>query len=144
MIHSTAGNDPKQPLGNLGTLGTITMQKAIFLGQVLLIAATNHVALAGDLPDYDPAPTPVERVPPEYPVVESPIPVNGYAVVAFTISESGKVEDVELVESGAEPSRIGFARGFGQSAEKAISQWRYEPRQQACRSLQTFRFEMEE
>ena len=120
------------------------MRKAIFLIQVFLIATINHVAIAGDLPSCDPPPIPVEQIPPEYPIVESPIPINGYAVVAFTISVSGKVEDVELVESGAEPPHTGFSRGFGKSAERAISQWRYEPRQQACRSLQTFRFEIED
>lgn len=52
--------------------------------------AINHVAIAGDLPDCYPPPTPVERVPPEFPIVESPIPINGYAVVVFTISESGE------------------------------------------------------
>jgi len=120
------------------------MQKALFLVQVFVFAAINHVAIAGDLPDCDPVPTPVERVPPEYPVVESPRPVKGYAVVAFTISGSGNVEDVELVESGSEPSHSGFARGFGQSAQRAVSQWLYEPRQQACRSLQRITFELEE
>jgi len=120
------------------------MQKAIFLVQVSLIAAISNIAIAGDLPDCDPLPTPVERVPPEYPIVESPLPVKGYAVVGFTISMSGKVVDVELVESGSEPPHSGFARGFGRSAERAISQWRYEPRQHACHALQKFTFEIEE
>lgn len=124
--------------------GTIAMRNAIFLVQVSLFAAINHVAMAGALADCDPPPTPVERIPPEYPIVESPRPVKGYAVVAFTILESGIVEDVELVESGSEPSHSGFARGFGRSAERAISQWRYEPRQRACRFQQKFTFEIEE
>lgn len=120
------------------------MQKAILLASVLLIIASNDLAIAGDLPSCSPPPAPVERVPPEYPMIESPFPISGYAVVAFTISESGKVEDVEIVESGSEPTHSAFARGFGQSAERAISQWLYKPRQQACRSQMTFRFELEE
>jgi TonB family protein len=120
------------------------MQKVVFLVQVLVLVAISHVAMAGDLPDCDPPPTPVERVPPEYPTVESPIPISGYAVVAFTISQSGNVEDVKLIESDSEPSHSGFSKGFGRSAERAISQWRYAPRPKACRSKQKFTFEIEE
>ena len=120
------------------------MQKATFLVHLLLLVAICNVAIASDLPDCDPLPVPVERVPPEYPIVESPLPVEGYAVVVYTILESGEVEGIELVESGSEPPHDGFARGFGRSAVRAISQWRYEPRQQACRSLQKFTFKLEE
>ena len=120
------------------------MQKAFFLIHLLLLVAICNAAMAGDLPDCDPHPVPVETVPPEYPIVESPLPVEGYAVVVYTILESGEVEGVELVESVSEPSHDGFVRGFGRSALTAISQWRYEPRQQACRSLQKFTFKLEE
>ena len=120
------------------------MQKAILLAPVFLIVASNDYAIAGDLPSCSPPPAPVERVPPEYPMIESPIPISGYAMVAFTISESGKVEDVEILESVSEPTHSGFTRGFGQSAKRAISQWLYDPRQQACRSQMMFKFELEE
>ena len=120
------------------------MQKVKALVQVALFTAIPHVSIAGDLPDCDPSPTPTERVQPEYPIVESPVPVKGYAIVAFTISESGDVEDVQLIESGSEPPHSGFTRGFGRSAERAISHWRYQPRKQACRSVQRFQFELDE
>ena len=139
-----AGNDPKQPFGKSVSSDAIAMQKASFLVHLLLLVAIFNAAMASDLPDCDPHPVAVERVPPEYPIVESLYPVEGYAVVAYTILESGEVEGVELVESGSEPSHDGFVRGFGRSAVRAISQWRYERRQQACRSLQKFTFKIEE
>ena len=120
------------------------MQKALLFVPAFLLVVINSDAVAGDLPDCDPLPTPVERVPPEYPIVESPVPVEGFAVDAFTILESGEVNDVQLVESGSDPTSDGFTRGFGESAVRAIARWRYEPRQQACRSIQHFTFKIED
>jgi TonB family protein len=120
------------------------MKTAQFFALAPLMVVLNHAAAASDLPTCDPLPTPVERIPPDWPVVESYLPVEGFAVVAFTISESGEVDDVKLVEAGSEPSYDGFTRGFGRSAVRAISQWRYEPRQQACRTDMKLTFKLEE
>ncbi len=119
------------------------MKTARLLALVSLMVALNHAAAASDLADCDPIPTPIERVPPDWPVVESYSPVEGFAVVAFTVSESGEVHDVKLLEAGSEPSYEGFTRGFGKSAVRAISQWRYEPRQEACRSQMKLTFRIE-
>ncbi|MDN5863997.1 MAG: energy transducer TonB [Gammaproteobacteria bacterium] len=65
-------------------------------------------------------PIPLVRIPPQYPRRALLASKSGFVVVAFTITKSGSVTDLRVVDS--EPR--GF---FEQAALRAVSQWRYRP-----------------
>ena len=77
-----------------------------------------------------PAPAPVDVTPAKIIKRVLPIPpsgisrkTSGYVIVRFNISESGRVGNVEVVEST--PPGV-----FDESATAAVRKWTYEPRKE--------------
>jgi protein TonB len=64
---------------------------------------------------------PLVRVPPQYPQRAASRGINGWVQLEFTITESGSVEDIEVVV--AEPT--GY---FERAAERALARWKYKPK----------------
>ena len=63
----------------------------------------------------------VERIEPEYPSAAIRRDVEGRVVLEFTISHTGRVQDIVVVESTP-------AGAFDRAATDALTQWRYTPR----------------
>ncbi|MEL6185740.1 MAG: TonB family protein [Myxococcota bacterium] len=63
---------------------------------------------------------PVVRVQPIYPRRMADQGIEGYVVMRFTITPSGGVSDIEVVES--KPAGM-----FDRNAERALARWRYDP-----------------
>lgn len=64
---------------------------------------------------------PLYRVEPRYPSQAIKRKVEGYVIMRFTIDESGRPTDIEVVE--AEPSRM-----FEREAMRALRNWKYQPK----------------
>lgn len=118
------------------------MRRNPFLLIALHVLMVPCSASAGTLPNCGESLKPIEMVAPQYPIIESPNPVEGFAVVAFTVSIAGEVSEVELIESGSESDNKALNRGFARSALSAVSQWRYAPQNRACRSQAKLTFEL--
>lgn len=65
--------------------------------------------------------TPIVRIPPEYPQRQLTTNTEGWVMVEFTITISGSVDDVRVVE--AEPERV-----FNNATIRAIQRWKYQPK----------------
>jgi len=91
----------------------------------------------------DPVPALRDSRPPEYPTVESLIPIEGYAIVEITVTEGGVVVGARLIETVSDPESKGFSRGFGRSAIEAVKTWQFAPVDKECRLRQTLRFKIE-
>lgn len=63
---------------------------------------------------------PVVRVQPMYPQRLADQGIEGYVLLSFTITPSGGVSDVSVLESKP-------AGAFDRSAKKALKRWRYDP-----------------
>lgn len=77
------------------------------------IGIGSDIAIAREL-------TPLVRVPAEYPLAALSRGIEGYAIVRFTVTESGSVADPEILRS--EPP--GY---FERSALRAVSRFKYQP-----------------
>jgi len=64
---------------------------------------------------------PLSRQPPRYPYQATRRGIEGWVRVAFRVTETGTVEDVEVLES--EPPGV-----FDQAAVNAVYRWRFKPR----------------
>ncbi|MCH8201779.1 MAG: TonB family protein [Proteobacteria bacterium] len=65
---------------------------------------------------------PLYKKMPKYPLVAARESAEGYVLVEFTVTTSGRVEDIEVVESGG--SR---PKAFARNAVKAVKYFRYAP-----------------
>ncbi|MBY6188635.1 energy transducer TonB [Marinobacter hydrocarbonoclasticus] len=65
---------------------------------------------------------PLYRVEPAYPQRALRMRAEGYVVMEFTIDEQGRPRNIRVIES--EPIRL-----FDQAAMKALSRWKYQPKQ---------------
>ena len=63
---------------------------------------------------------PIARIEPEYPQRAAARGVEGYVIVEFDVSETGRVIDPRIL--GAEPSSV-----FDRAAIRAIEKWKYNP-----------------
>jgi protein TonB len=63
---------------------------------------------------------PIVRVPPSYPSRAAEKGLEGFVVVRFTVTKSGSVSGVHVVE--AEPPNV-----FNKAAIKAVKKWKYNP-----------------
>ncbi len=106
------------------------------------LSVASVYVFAEELDRCDPLPEATKKVAPQYPLIESPRPEEGYAIVEFTITQDGEVEDIIVVEAAVESGNDRFESGFAQSAVAAISKWKYDPRPRACRTEQRFVFEV--
>lgn len=64
---------------------------------------------------------PLSRQPPEYPYKATRRGIEGWVRVAFDVTETGDVENVEVIES--DPPGV-----FDIAASRAVSRWRFKPR----------------
>ncbi len=64
---------------------------------------------------------PLYRVEPRYPAKALKRRVEGYVIMSFTIDETGKPDDIEVVE--ANPRRM-----FEREAVRALRNWKYQPK----------------
>lgn len=112
---------------------------------VLLVTALLMPLQSGadELEVCEPMPSPFIAKTPKFPLLETYSPVEGFAVVEFTITESGIVTDAVLIESGSTPDSPRFTTGFGLSALDAVVAWKYETRQSKCRARQRVLFELD-
>lgn len=83
----------------------------------------------------------LSRVDPVYPREAARSRQNGWVEVEFTIGRDGSVSDVRVVD--ARPARV-----FNQAAQRAIQEWRFEPRMEngepvASRMRQRFDFRLD-
>ncbi|GAA0853797.1 energy transducer TonB [Aliiglaciecola litoralis] len=62
----------------------------------------------------------VHRVAPQYPAEASRKRIEGYVVMVYDITEQGKTDNIEVIESY--PSDI-----FENEAKRSLSQWIYKP-----------------
>lgn len=74
----------------------------------------------GPSPDYDSNPVIVKKVAPDYPDEALIRCLRGWALTEFMISENGAVEELEVLAQ----DNSGL---FGESAARAVEQWRFEP-----------------
>lgn len=86
-------------------------------------AATEHCVALGAMQPWDDNqdPMPLYRVEPKYPERAARAGLDGYAVLHFTINESGAVQNIKVMETGG-------AESFGEAATKALAKWRYAPK----------------
>lgn len=64
---------------------------------------------------------PLVRVEPRYPAAAARDGIEGWVRLRFTITETGEVDDIEIIE--AEPRRV-----FDREARQALRRWRYAPK----------------
>lgn len=64
--------------------------------------------------------TPLVRIPPEYPMSARAKGIQGYVILRFTVTETGAVEDPEVLRS--QPPGV-----FDRSASRAVLRWKYQP-----------------
>jgi len=64
---------------------------------------------------------PLSRQPPQYPYKAARRGIEGWVRVSFRVTETGTVEDVQVLES--DPAGV-----FEQAAIKAVYRWRFKPR----------------
>ncbi len=74
---------------------------------------------------------PLYRVEPRYPSNALKRKIEGYVVMRFTIDETGRPTDIEVIE--AEPSRM-----FEREAMRALRNWKYQPKVEDGVSMQQF------
>ncbi|NRA83320.1 MAG: energy transducer TonB, partial [Gammaproteobacteria bacterium] len=65
--------------------------------------------------------TPIYRIEPKYPKNLARKRKSGYAIIEFTVSTSGFVQDPKVLQSEG-------GKGFEKSALTAMKQWRYAPK----------------
>jgi protein TonB len=64
--------------------------------------------------------TPLVRVPPDYPVRALTDGIEGYVMLRFIVTETGSVEDPEVLRS--EPSGV-----FERAARRSVLRWKFQP-----------------
>ncbi|OOF27472.1 energy transducer TonB [Salinivibrio proteolyticus] len=110
QTQSTASAQPDMPTLNLQTNIQGVMVQAPSLGDLSVMQGPNNQQAM-----------PLFRVQPNYPPRAMRRGLEGYVVVRFTISPSGRPQDLSVVE--ANPPRM-----FEREALRALRKWKYEPK----------------
>ncbi|OOF20670.1 energy transducer TonB [Salinivibrio sp. IB574] len=110
QTQSTASAQPDMPTLNLQTNIQGVMVQAPSLGDLSVMQGPNNQQAM-----------PLFRVEPNYPPRAMRRGLEGYVVVRFTISPSGRPQDLSVVE--ANPPRV-----FEREALRALRKWKYEPK----------------
>ena len=95
-------------------------------------ANTDNQAVSLELPDFDPTDslkanqgdrraTAIVKIPPQYPQHLLNKGTEGWVLVEFTITASGTVEDIRVVDG--EPKRV-----FDKAAIRSIKRWKFQPK----------------
>ncbi len=109
---SLAANEPAKPQMNmkLPKLSTSLKGNGPYLGGAGGAATGNML-------------TPIVRIEPQYPRKAAMQGLEGHVVLSFEVTESGTVDNVEVV--GSKPRRV-----FDMSAKRAVLKWKYKPQQE--------------
>ncbi|GGY88865.1 MULTISPECIES: energy transducer TonB [Shewanella] len=75
----------------------------------------------GNMMTRDGDATPIVRIEPQYPIAAARDGKEGWVQLSFTITETGSVDDVEVID--ADPKRI-----FDREAIRALRKWKYKPK----------------
>lgn len=94
------------------------------------VAIASLIACAGPLPDDREARV-LQQGFREYPPQRRDLGIEGYVVVAFTVSPLGHVSDPEVLESSPPDDEA-----FEKSAIEAILRWRYYPKREAGENVE--------
>ena len=81
--------------------------------------------------------TPIVRIEPRYPVKAAQEGITGWVTLSFTIDDNGVPEDLRVVAS--HPADV-----FDAEALRAVSRWRYQPREKKSSMTIQLNFEMDE
>ena len=100
---------PTEPPNNNSYTTVINIPK---VGQDKLVVGVNAI---------DQQPRPMVRVDPRYPSQAASNGIEGYVTLSFSVSASGAVEDVTVLES--QPRNT-----FDNAAKQALRKWRYQPK----------------
>lgn len=86
-------------------------------------AATEHCLALGSMQPWNDNqdPVPLYRVEPKYPERAARAGKDGFAILQFTINESGAVQNIKVVATGGSET-------FGEAATAALAKWRYAPK----------------
>ncbi len=90
----------------------------LFLALILLLSFTSFSFVAGQARESGPERKVITRVEPEYPDALKRLYIGGVVRVETVVSPSGTVKSTKL---------LGGSPVLGQSAMKAIKQWKYAP-----------------
>lgn len=86
--------------------------------------------------------TPIVRIPPQYPQGALARDIEGWALVEFTITQTGTVNDIKIID--AEPKNT-----FDRAARRAMERWKYQPKMVDGKAVaqhnmrEVFRFEIQ-
>ncbi|RLV61283.1 energy transducer TonB [Parashewanella curva] len=85
--------------------------------------STEHCIAIGKMKPWqeDQDPVPLYRTALDYPTNYAMLGKEGHVVLSFTISKSGTVKDIEVLQSEG-------GRKFEKSAKKMLAEWRYAPK----------------
>ncbi len=81
----------------------------------------NNMGFDGGIPNADRRATPLVRIPPQYPESQLRKGREGWVLVEFTITPTGRTENVVVVD--ADPKRV-----FNNAVLRAIKRWKYQPK----------------
>lgn len=97
---------------NSGGMGNLALDVPEFDVDVGLDLGGN-IAIAREL-------TPLVRVPPDYPMRALTDGIEGFVMLRFVVTETGSVEDPEVLR--AEPPGV-----FDRAARRAVQRWKFQP-----------------
>ncbi len=101
--------DPGDSAGDITAIATLVEQQAALSGDLSSSGGADRDAM------------PLVRIEPEYPMQARQNGIEGWAVVAFTVSAAGTVKDAVVVAS--EPGTV-----FDRAALSAVTKWKYNPK----------------
>ncbi|HUA16913.1 MAG TPA: energy transducer TonB [Verrucomicrobiae bacterium] len=98
---------------------TSRLTKAILITGLFTLWLCGHVSAAAQTREHDTSDRKiVSRVEPDYPETLKRLYIGGVVKIQVTVDAAGKVESTEL---------LGGSPILGQSAMKAVKQWKYAP-----------------
>ena len=84
----------------------------------------------------------IEKVAPEYPIIEVHPKHEGYVLLEYVINKDGTVSDVQAVEVSSKPTDR-YKNGFSRSAVNAILKWKYPAMEKPCIHQQKLTYKLE-
>jgi len=87
---------------------------------------------------------PVEYYSAKYPIIESPMPIEGRVELEFVLGKDGRIGDIEVVAAESTNNYEGWESAFIRSSVAALKKWKFNPAGSECLYRQVFIFEMAE
>lgn len=91
------------------------------IGDVVEIVVPKTALKKFTIGAIDQQPRPRVRISPSYPSTAASRGIEGFVELSFSVSSSGKVEDIKIINS--EPRNV-----FDKVAKQALKKWRYQPK----------------